>query len=303
MVEYHHRRADSSSLSHNYIRHIYEDHRGQLWLATRNGLNCYSPYTETFRQYHYPETKNFQARNNIRQICEDYQGYIWYSTHDGVFRLDPHTEERLHFLPKVDQPHSLTHKNTFAIYEDQKKRLWFGTQNGITLYENDGSFKFRQILPNAAQNGLTTERFFGFDEQSDGTLWVSSDHGFFRIREEEDDFYFESLNKLLSDSTGWSKLFIEDFQIIGNEKIWLSTWDSGIAEISLASQTDSSYQITLYQNNPDDPASISMNKVSAILYDRSGLLWAGTGVGLDKLETKSKKFRTIEPIKRDPESL
>ena len=50
------------------------------------------------------------------------------------------------------------------------------------------------------------------------------------------------------------------------------------------------YQFTVYQNDPDDPTSLSHPMVYEILQARNGDLWVGTGSGLDRFDPTTGTF-------------
>ncbi len=58
------------------------------------------------------------------------------------------------------------------------------------------------------------------------------------------------------------------------------------------------YKVTKFENDPNDPLSISDNKIRKILEDSKGNLWVGTQNGLNYLDVKKRTFkRFIDSIK------
>ena len=52
ITQYHHNAKDTTSLSSEKIRCLYQDDEGTIWIGTENaGLNAYQPTTETFHAY------------------------------------------------------------------------------------------------------------------------------------------------------------------------------------------------------------------------------------------------------------
>ena len=49
-------------------------------------------------------------------------------------------------------------------------------------------------------------------------------------------------------------------------------------------------QFAVYNSNPDDPHSLSNNRVNSVYVDRSGRIWVGTQNGLNQLDPKTGKF-------------
>ena len=50
-------------------------------------------------------------------------------------------------------------------------------------------------------------------------------------------------------------------------------------------------QFTIYGHDPDDPRTLSDNRVNSVHFDRSGNLWIGTQNGLDRFEADTGAFK------------
>jgi len=63
------------------------------------------------------------------------------------------------------------------------------------------------------------------------------------------------------------------------------------------------YQIVQYQNDPDDPGSISHNRVYCLREDHRGIIWIGTAGGLNRFDPRSELFTHFNHRDRDPDSI
>ncbi len=80
---------DDSSLSHNIINIIYEDHNGRIWIGTEGGgLNRYNNKGDSFARF--MKEDGFSS-NLIYAITEDNEGNLWLSTNDGLCQFNPVT--------------------------------------------------------------------------------------------------------------------------------------------------------------------------------------------------------------------
>ena len=71
--------GDSTSLSGNIIRTLYEDRDGTLWVGTGNGgLNRFNRRTETFTPYrHDPNDASSLSHDDVRTITQTADGALW----------------------------------------------------------------------------------------------------------------------------------------------------------------------------------------------------------------------------------
>ncbi|MEM1319779.1 MAG: two-component regulator propeller domain-containing protein [Bacteroidota bacterium] len=305
VVEYRSDRNDATTISNNNIKNFWLAPGGEIWIGTGGGLNCYDPQTAQFRRYYFEELDQPENSNYVLGIRGDHMGYIWYATYSGVYRLDPVSGEHISIaLTPEKEENSFLEDLTWAIYEDQKKRLWFANKKGIVLYKNDGSFEFERIIAQKGHpDGLTHDYIFDFTEQEDGTLWVSSHFGLYRVMEMEGRFKFKRYFHDPQNDNSLSYDFIESFWAEGNERLWVSTWAGGLDEIWLPKAEGQDLRFIHHQHDPTNPLSLNLNKVNCSFRDRSGILWVGTKSGLDKVVESNWKVATVTPIKNDLRSL
>jgi len=304
VVEYRNTRGDSTSLSNNYIADIYEDSKSRIWVATINGLNCYLPESDSFVQYFNYGGDDFEAENYGTSVIEDQKGFIWWGTYGGVFRLDPKSGNSIFLNKEIDNTNAFSNKIVWNIFEDSKGRLWFATRYGITYYSNDGSFQVQKILPDpGAPNSLQHDRVFCFAEQKDGTIWIGTDTGIYKLVETKKDFKLQQYSHDPKNPNSLSHNFVESINLEGNEKLWVSTYAGGLNEIILPKNEAEEIQFIHHKHDPNNLQTLAINRVITTMIDRSGILWVGTNSGLDKSVPSNSKFKNIHPILNNPKSL
>lgn len=172
-IVYRNRPGDTTSLSNNYVYAIYRDSRGKLWIGTQNGLNLFDYKTKKFSLFR-PDIFRDQF---IYDIIEDSDQDIWFcSRYDGIYRYNPSAGSVKHY--SATGPHArLPSNQIISVYQDSKRRLWFGTLNGgacIYSMDND-SF---DILNTS--NGLINDNVYGTLEDNDGFIWLTTNRGLSR---------------------------------------------------------------------------------------------------------------------------
>ncbi len=80
---------DANSIAENFIRFLFEDSKGRIWIATAgNGLDLFDRTTETFIHFkNKARDANTISDNSITSISEDAIGVIWVGTLHGLNRL------------------------------------------------------------------------------------------------------------------------------------------------------------------------------------------------------------------------
>ncbi len=122
-------------LSNNMIHAVFEDSRGLIWVATREGLNLFNPHTGTLKIFDRADGLGFGIFNCI---LEDDNRNIWVSKSDGVSKIvvsqaiDDY-RFNIYNYTVVDG----LQDNEFNVYSSLKTsqgELIFGGPNGFNLF-------------------------------------------------------------------------------------------------------------------------------------------------------------------------
>ncbi len=74
---------DKNTISNNVVFDIVEDQAGDVWVATRDGLNYYNAKLDSFQVY---GTRDGLPHNTIFRILQDEKEQLWLSTPNGLSR-------------------------------------------------------------------------------------------------------------------------------------------------------------------------------------------------------------------------
>jgi ligand-binding sensor domain-containing protein len=86
-----HEPGHSDSLSCVYIRSLFVDHSGTLWVGCDRFLDKYEPITKTFAHYPIDTQVPGSLPTPIERINEDDAGMLWLATEKGLYKFDPVT--------------------------------------------------------------------------------------------------------------------------------------------------------------------------------------------------------------------
>ncbi len=118
-----------------YVRDLYIDHAGRVWIATsRYGLyrsdNPESPHP-VFRNY---TTREGLSSDSVRSITEDDAGLIYVGTVRGIDRIDPQApldSHRVHHFTPAD---GVPDNEQNVAFRDRHGHLWFGSLDGLAEF-------------------------------------------------------------------------------------------------------------------------------------------------------------------------
>lgn len=119
-------------LPSNTVDYIYKDMKGQMWIATGEGLVCFKT-PETSDDFVVFNEKNIFKNTHVRAIAEDADSNIWISTNDGISRLIPPYNKFYHYDRYSGVP--LGDFMSSSVTKDSAGRIFFGSQNGVCYFD------------------------------------------------------------------------------------------------------------------------------------------------------------------------
>ena len=130
-VRYHHDPADSNTIENDFIHAIYENKKGDLFVATEAGLNKLDKKNNRFIRYHHnPQDKKSLGNNLIESMMEDNEGNTWMGTVSGLNLFNPQTQDFTVYTEKD----GFSNNDIKAIQEDGKGNLWLSSNQGISKF-------------------------------------------------------------------------------------------------------------------------------------------------------------------------
>jgi ligand-binding sensor domain-containing protein/signal transduction histidine kinase len=154
-------------LNGSYGNSLFQDERGRIWVSTLRELG----YLEDGR---FTSIKGVPG-GNMLSIAQDSGGNVWViNEHVGLFRISPQND--VQHIPWSD----LGHKDHASVLTSDRTKggLWIGFFLGGIAYFSDGQVRAYYTAPDGLGAGSVSD--FHFDD--DGTLWISTEGGLSRLR-------------------------------------------------------------------------------------------------------------------------
>lgn len=189
----------------------------------------------------------------------------------------------------------LSQSSVFAIQQDKRGLMWFGTWDGLNRYDGYRFtiYKYNEKNPYSLSNNEIRALY----EDRKGELWIGTMGGLNWFDREKERF-----TRFQHDPDNPNSLAGNRVHAIAegrDSSLWIGTQDGGLSRLDRLTQ-----RFQNYLHNPDDPNSLNHNDIRTICVDTSGILWIGTwGGGLNRFDPAAKQFSRYKHDPDDPTSL
>ncbi len=266
--------------SKNFINCIYSDPNNTVWVGTReSGLLQFDPIRQKFInvQQNIPESDYF-SYTSFWSIIQDRNGLYWLGTsHKGLVKLVPDP----HAFYEIARSYS-----TFGIVEPIPGALWFGTQDGVMIWNRDKKtthfIKHTDNNPNSITGNQITDLF-----NDPPFVWVGTRSGLNRIRTDN------LTNKIFVPDNSGNSIAAPIIWRISKDsdgKYWFAT-DNGLSHFD-----NSTGVFTNYYHDPQNPNSLSNNFCLDVFELEPGVFLISTQNGLNEFNQKTGKWKVFLPV-------
>ncbi len=286
---------DSTSLKDNWIQVIEEDSAGNLWIGTsRSGVFIFDPYTEVFVNLkNEPKNPNSLLSNRIWSIFIEDSNNVWIGTSGGLDLYNTKTKQFTHYVHVENDSLTISKGGVNEICKDLKGDLWIGVWNGGLNKFDKITKEFTRYYPALGNpSELRKNKVKIVKNLSDNYLLVGTNKGLLKFNKEKEIFesFTDSTMQILN------TISVQSVLIDNNGKVWVGTHHNGLFHINLFDNT-----LTQILYNPTNPDGISDNWIHAILKDRTGIVWFGSGKGINKYSPFKQNFINIKHNPYNPD--
>jgi signal transduction histidine kinase/ligand-binding sensor domain-containing protein/CheY-like chemotaxis protein len=299
-ISYHYDPYKKGSISSNDIRSIFEDSQKNLWIGTAGGgLNLYDRQSDSFFHFLHDSLSSSDIGSNyISSIKEDKNGYLWLGSTEGIIvKFDIKTKKGQHFK-LYNNPKDLMHNVHGKLYIDSENNVWFGTENGLYVYDQKKD-SFQHFIEGNTSKNLSSNMVTSVSELENGLFLIAT--------------YFEGLN-LYNKKTGTftyyksSKVIetaIKNNRLVTIYKspdgiIWIGSFMGGVNILDLSANKFQQYKNLVH---PSEYLNAQKNVVS-LSEDKDRNIWIGTdGEGIDIINPTTYSIRHIYAEKNNPNTI
>lgn len=311
----------------NFYLEFNEDISGNVWISSSNGLARFSFSTgsDLFKSH---KNEPFSlSRNEIDNFYIGNDNVLWVSPiRQGINKADLYQKPFNHILPlSVSDTGSEPNVNVSSVYAEPNGNIWMGMNNNkVCVYVANEKKMYQTIIPSDNITSIFDDGmgniWFGsysiflhkgvkssivWDKKSAqfrfaklekyntmgvrkiardsvGNMWFASSLGLVCKPFASNQFinYSQQLDSLNNFSTFYRYVFVDKKQ-----QIWTASNNGGLSSFNTKTHT-----FKHFLNSSTNSNSISSNRTYAIYQDKQGLLWVGTGSGLDIFNPITQTF-------------
>ena len=253
----------------NDVFTLAQDHTGSYWFGTGSGLSLYNPALkedDRVKLWGFPPSLE---ETQISIIRPDKEGNVWIATAgDEVYRYDNGDKN---FRYDLDLNASLRSLRITAMTTDLRNNLWIGTDGALIMWDPQlkKSTKYTRI------DGLTGNNITALFCDSRGSLWIGTEEqkGLARLNPGNDTFI---------PLTFRSDVHPTAITETPDGMIWVGTID-GL--YGLSNDT--------VKKKLTEAEGLLMNSINLLQPDRSGNLFIGTNLGLNRYDSNTGRISSF----------
>ena len=253
--------SQTDGLSSDAIEDLFEDHEGNVWVGTNNGLDRFRNFPVTMIP-----VKQGLAYSYVESVLPSTDGSVWLGTRHG---LDRWNDGRVTLYRKRNVPVLGTEREIVdsglpddfqgSLYEDHRGRIWVFSRTGAAYLE-DGRFIPVRGMPGGYAHAIAGD--------SSGNLWVAQDQALFHLRRGG------AIEQIPWASLGLQGLALALAADASQGGVWLGFSQGGVAYLKDG-------KIRKLYSAADG---LSESRISSLQLDQDGTLWVATEAGLRRMK-------------------
>jgi ligand-binding sensor domain-containing protein len=288
--------SGKSGLSNDLVADIKQHPDGRIMIATDGGgLNIYDPATGEYAAVmNNPNSPNTLSNNSVYAIYIDSFKGLWVGNYIGG--LNYYSEYDWKFQPvrhELNDPNSLSNNHVRCFYQDRQGTLWIGTLGGLNQYDPvTGKFRI-YTADRKSSNSLSSNSVLSFYEDRDGNLWIGTFSGGISILDKRRQS-FSKFRHPDDPTRSLDKANVYSIVETSGNKLCMAS----LGGIYLLDRNTNRMQRFQTANSR-----LSNNTVKVLCKDKAGIIWAGTNLGINRLNHETGEIRSYEHSNTNPNSL
>jgi signal transduction histidine kinase/ligand-binding sensor domain-containing protein len=305
MKVYKHQPFDTTTLTTSWIIGLDEDQHGNIWMATRSGLNRLDPVTEEVTSWkHNPEDPSSIPSDNLGDVKVTSDGTVWLGTWgDGLVRMRPGSSPQFtSYRHSDDNQTTISSDKIFLVEQDSRGRIWAGTPNGVSRLDDPDAGVFSRFYSDVDKvicdfDGESAGYGMGGPlerPEEPGVGWFGSELALIRMDLETG----AAREFKIEPDEPCSGPFKPVQDPLNPGVLWMGYGD-GLVRFDIRTET-----FQWFKNDSNDPSSIPEGFVDNTFVDRSGVVWvANNPVGMSYFDPSSVSVGLVQKTADESRSI
>jgi ligand-binding sensor domain-containing protein/signal transduction histidine kinase len=262
---------------------FYEDRHGIFWIlsASGNGLAVLDRQRGLVTRYLFAEDLPGLPLTGVIQMLEDRGGNLWVATlSDGLLRFDRDNARFIRYRNDPSNPDSLPENRITTLVEDREGNIWVGLGATQPTFFTPRPPPFKSLPFDSGNRANLGEKLVDvIFEDHEGALWIGTTGALNRCDAtgRQCTHYAIPGHGVASDVLSLA----ED----GSGTLWVGTSGQGLCRFDKTSGG-----CRMFRHASGNSSSVSNDTISYLLIDREGIMWIGTGDGLNKFDPVTERF-------------
>ncbi|MBK8920100.1 MAG: response regulator [Saprospirales bacterium] len=294
--------AEPFSLNNDFIRCLFQDRTGILWIGTDKGLNKLNLRHKPFKGISL-DNNGSAAGSVVTGISAGTEpGILWISTIGGLHRFDTRNLR----LPPVHYtlvPPEFTDFANFTtnVWRDAAGWLWILTQGAGLLRIRESALPvaggrvtgLEQWVHNGGQPFLNDNYVMQIFDSGHERIWLGLWDGGLELydRNAKAIRHFQTIGEL--NLMAFPNVALVETQEGDRRFLWVGTRGNGLLKLAIDPAGNGLRFERHFHFTPEQKDCLSNDKVNMLLVDSKGWLWVCTSAGLDVLEPGGSSFHSF----------
>jgi ligand-binding sensor domain-containing protein/signal transduction histidine kinase len=262
---------------------FYEDRHGVFWIlsASGNGLAVLDRQRGQVTRYLFAEEFPGLPLTGVIRMLEDREGNLWVGTlSDGLLRFDRDNARFIRYRNDPSNADSLPENRITSLLEDHEGNIWVGLGTTQPTFFTPRPPQFTTLPFDSGNRANLGEKFVDvIFEDHEGALWIGTTGALNRC---------DSTGRHCTHYAIPGRGVASDVLSIAEDgpgTLWVGTSGQGLCRFDKTSGG-----CKMFRQESGDPSGVSNDTISDLLIDREGILWIGTGDGLNRFDPATERF-------------
>ncbi|QMU26744.1 hybrid sensor histidine kinase/response regulator transcription factor [Adhaeribacter radiodurans] len=278
------------------ITKVVKDKIGDYWFVhATKGLFKYSPQTKVTQNL----TESLHA-GSVSDFVQDKSNDYWLIYRDGTLEKRSGKNWQVLFRNRHLGQQQVANRQGFHLFADNSNDLWIYQEDvpaGIFCF-NSTTKVFQHYHRDSEKFKLNNDLVRSVIQNSDGKIWVGTDHGGVNIIDKKNN----TIAYLLQNSDDESSISQNSIYSLYRNKaniIWVGTYKSGLSYYH-----PNNIKFPVYRYQATNPNSLPYNDINRLVEDARGNIYMGTnGGGLLYFDRKNNRFQQFQHDPKNSNSL